>query len=321
MRELSSLAGLEVIATDDGRRLGTVAEPLVDLAAGELVGVTLAKTPEMQVILAEDISIIGPDAVMIPSSEALRSREEVGEALARGRRVLGEPPTVITDRGARLGELGSVHIDEGSKRIIRFEVSGGTFRDVTEGVLAMPPMEGIVHGEDTIIVPHEVVARRLHQASGLRGTFRSLAQRLRGGMVQMSERSDELLREGEQRLKRSTHRVRKRAEEFADEAREKADELADEAREAVEKAREAAKAEREEEAAEEPEEEQEQPQEPQKEPEEGDTSLAPGPATPPPERVEEGPQAPEDEDTDSEEPEPGEGGEELHGDESGQQSE
>ncbi|MGC9317077.1 MAG: PRC-barrel domain-containing protein [Armatimonadota bacterium] len=98
MRELSSLVGLEVIATDNGKRLGTVAEPLVDLAAGELVGVTLAKTPELQVILAEDISIIGPDAVMIPSSEALRSREEVEEALARARPVLGEPPAVITAR-------------------------------------------------------------------------------------------------------------------------------------------------------------------------------------------------------------------------------
>ncbi len=251
MRELSSLIGLQVIATGEGKRLGTVSDVLVDLAAGRLVAVTLAKTPELRVVMADDIDIVGPDALMISSSDRVKSREEAGEALARGRRVLGEPPAVITSRGARLGELGAVQIDEGSGRIVRFAISAGPLKDVTEGALTLPVVEGIVHGEDTIIVPHEVVARRLQQAGGLRGALRSFAARLRTRYDQVSERSEAIIHEGGERLKAQAEEARKKAEEarkaaaekaetarkkageVAKQVREKADEVAEEAREAL----------------------------------------------------------------------------------------
>ena len=195
-------------------------------------------------VLAEDIDIVGPDALMIASSDKVRSREEAGEALAQGRRVLGEPPAVITSRGARLGDLGPVQIDEGSGRIVRFSISAGALKDVTEGALTLPVVEGIVHGEDTIIVPHEVVARRLQQAGGLRGALRSFAARLRTGYDHVSERSEEIIHEGGERLKAQAEEARKAAAEKAEQARkkagrvakemrERADQVADEAREAL----------------------------------------------------------------------------------------
>lgn len=231
MRELNSLIGLQVIATREGKCVGTVADALVDLAAGKLVALTLAKTPELRVVLADDISVIGPDAVMIPSSDRVKSREESAEALSEARHVLGDPPAVITTRGARVGQLGAVYIDEGSRRIVRFEVSSGPLKDVTEGTLALPVVEGIVHGEDTIIVPHEVVARRLEQAGGLKGALRGLAQRLRMSYEQVSDRSEELLHESGEKLKVQAEEARKRAAAAAREAREKAAQLAEEAKE------------------------------------------------------------------------------------------
>lgn len=241
MRELSSLVGLQVIATSEGKRLGTVADALVDLAAGKLVALTLANTPELRVVLADDITVIGPDAVMIPSSDKVRSGDEVAEVLAASRRVLDDPPAVITTRGARIGQLGAVQIDEGSGRIIRFEVSAGPLKDVTEGTLVLPVVEGIVHGEDTVIVPHEVVARRLQQAGGLRGALRSLAQRLRTGYEHVSDRSEELLHESSEKLKAQAEEARKRAAEAAREAKEKAERLAQEAKEKAERLAEEAK--------------------------------------------------------------------------------
>lgn len=231
MRELSSLIGLQVIATREGKCVGTVADALVDLAVGKLVALTLAKTPELRVVLADDISVIGPDAVMIPSSDRVKSREESAEALSEARHVLGDPPAVITTRGARVGQLGAVYIDEGSRRIVRFEVSSGPLKDVTEGTLALPVVEGIVHGEDTIIVPHEVVARRLEQAGGLKGALRGLAQRLRMSYEQVSDRSEELLHESGEKLKVQAEEARKRAAAAAREAREKAAQLAEEVKE------------------------------------------------------------------------------------------
>lgn len=286
MRELSSLVGLDIIATDEGKKLGTVADVLVNLSAGNVVAVTLAETPELRVVVADDIQVIGPDAIMIASKDRLRSREEAAEALEHGRRVLVSRPSVITTRGARLGDLGTVYIDEGSLKVVRFEVSGGTFRDVTEGVLALPIMEGIVHGEDTIIVPHEVVARRLGHGGGLRGTFRSLAQKLRAGVEEVGERSEELLRESEERIKATAERAKKRAEELAEEARAKAEEAREAARETREKAKQAA-AKAGEAEGEQPDVPDQAPQ-PQESEEPESTAIAPGPATPLPEHLEGG---------------------------------
>lgn len=245
MRQLSSLLGLQVISTSEGKKLGTIAEAYVDLAAGEIVCVTLAKTPELRVILAEDIDVIGDDAVMVSDGEKLHGREDVEEELERGKRVLSKPPTVITSQGKTLGELGAIQIDEATKKVIRFEVTRGTLEDVTEGVLALPVLEGIVHGEDTLIVPHEVVARRLVQSGGLRGALRNLGERLKGGVEELSEKSGEFARESEKKLKERADEARKKAAEAtekareavgeaADEAREKLDEVADDAKEVIE---------------------------------------------------------------------------------------
>jgi len=237
MRELSSLIGLQVISTSEGKKLGSVAEAYVDLAAGELVCVTLSRTPELRAILAADIDVIGSDAIMVADQSKLKGREEVEEELERGKRVLSSPPTVITSQGKTLGQLGTIQIDEGSKKVIRFEVTGGPLKDVTEGVLALPILDGIVHGQDTLIVPHDVVARRLVQTGGLRGALRNFGARLRVGVEDFSERSGEFIREGEEKLKKGAEEARKMAGEATEKARQRAEEAGEKASEAVDKAK------------------------------------------------------------------------------------
>ncbi|MGM0494044.1 MAG: PRC-barrel domain-containing protein [Armatimonadota bacterium] len=237
MRELSSLIGLQVISTGEGKKLGSVADAYVDLAAGELVCVTLAKTPELRVILAGDIEVIGDDAIMVADHSKLRGREDVEEELARGKRVLSSPPSVVTSQGKTLGQLGAVQIDEGTKNVIRFEVTGGPLKDVTEGVLALPILEGIVHGEDTVIVPHEVVARRLVQSGGLRGALRNFGERLKIGVDEIGERSGEFVRESEQKLKEQAAEARKKAGDATEKAKKRMSEVAEDAKEGAEKAR------------------------------------------------------------------------------------
>jgi uncharacterized protein YrrD len=235
MRELSSLIGLQVISTSEGKKLGSIADAYVDLAAGELVCVTLSKTPELRVILAEDIDVIGDDAIMVADHDRVRGREDVEKELERGKRVLSNPPTVITSQGKTMGELGAIQIDEGSKKIIRFEVTGGPLKDVTEGVLALPILDGIVHGQDTLIVPHDVVARRLVQSGGLRGALRNLGERLKVSVEDISERSGEFVRESEEKLKARAQEARKKAEDATEKAKERVSEAAEEAKEAIER--------------------------------------------------------------------------------------
>ena len=237
MRELSSLIGLQVISTSEGKKLGSIAEAYVDLAAGELVCVTLAKTPELRVIFAEDIDVIGADAVMVSDREKLRSRDDAEEQLERGKRVLNSPPLVMTNQGRTLGQLGSVQIDEATKKVVRFEVTGGSFKDLTEGVLALPVLDGVVHGDDTVIVPHDVVARRLVQAGGLRGALRSFGERLKVSVEDFGEAS----REQSAKLKERADEIAKKTTEATEKARERIGEVADDAKERVGEAVEDAK--------------------------------------------------------------------------------
>jgi len=237
MRELSSLIGLQVISTSEGNRLGSIAEAYVDLAAGELVCVALAKTPELRVILAEDIDVIGADAMMVLNRDKLRSREDAEEQLERGKRVLNSPPLVVTSQGRTLGRLGSVQIDEATKKVIRFEVTGGSFKDLTEGVLALPVLEGVVHGDDTVIVPHDVVARRLVQAGGLRGALRNFGERLKVSVEDLGEAS----RDQSEKLKERAGEIAKKTTEATDKARERISEAAEDAKERVGEAMEDAK--------------------------------------------------------------------------------
>lgn len=271
MRELSSLIGLQVISTSEGKKLGSVAEVYVDLAAGELVCVTLAKTPELRVILADDIDVIGDDALMVSDRGKVRSREDAEEQLERGKRVLDNPPLVITSQGKTLGRLGTVQIDEATRKVVRFEVTGGSFKDLTEGVLALPVLEGIVHGDDTVIVPHDVVARRLVQAGGLRGALRHLGERLKISAEDLSEtsrdRSAKLKERAEELAKKAgeaTEKAKERLSEVAEEAKERVSEVAEEAKErvaeVVEDAKHAREAEEGQEAGEEPDAEPQSPQ-------------------------------------------------------------
>jgi uncharacterized protein YrrD len=165
VREVSSLLNSEVISIKEGKRLGVISQAVFDLAAGRLLGVIIGKGPAEKGIRAADIKTWGPDVVMVEQSEVAKRLSELPELLA-GRRDPGRPPQqVVTDAGQRLGRLSRVYLEGAKFLVVRFEVSGGAWRDLTEGVLSMPVVKGIIHGPDTIIVPAEAVAKATEGAS------------------------------------------------------------------------------------------------------------------------------------------------------------
>jgi len=225
MKELSSIVGLQVIATDEGKQLGLVSEALVDLAAGKLVAVALGK----KAILADDIEVIGPDAVMVNTSEKAKSRTSLKKQLAGASNVLESPPQVVTDKGTSLGRLASVHMDPTTKDILRYEVTGGALRDAIEGVVTLPVLKGTVHGEDTIVVPHEAARRHLLEAKGgLRGQLARVRSVFQTRYQQASERTQQLRQEGAERLRTGAEKARDTAGRLTEEARRKVQDIGDE---------------------------------------------------------------------------------------------
>jgi len=226
MRELSSLIDMQVIATDEGKRLGTISQTMVDLAAGELVAVLLTGPPGKSLVAAKDFQVIGEDALMVSNSGVLKSKSEIEDDLARSRDVLRTPPTVMTDQGTVLGQLANVTLDDAGRKVIRYGLTGGPLRDVTTGAAFLPILENTVHGQDTIIVPHEAAHEYLATASGgLKGSLEKLSRVFRARYEKISERSEELYHESEDRLRESTAKARERADELVEQARKKVQEV------------------------------------------------------------------------------------------------
>jgi len=159
MADVAHLTGLEVIAVQDGRRLGAVSECVVQLSSGRVLGIVL-RTPggEDRAVARDSIMALGPDVVTIRSAECLSAPEDI-EGLPECRpSAAAAPLLVITDGGRRLGVLGGVYLDDTRARVAAFEVDMGAWEGLADGEAVLPLCEGIVHGRDAVVVPESAVA-------------------------------------------------------------------------------------------------------------------------------------------------------------------
>lgn len=202
MREISDLLNAEVISIKEGKRLGVITQVAFDLAKGTLLGVILGKGAAEKGIRAADIKTWGPDVVMVEDSQVAHRLSEVPELMEARRDPTRPPQQVVTDAGQRLGRLGRVYLDPVKLEVVRFEVSGGAWRDLTEGVLSLPVVKGIVHGPDTIVVPAKAVAQATETA-GLKASVGKAAGTVREEVAEGAKRLGEIVETGAEVVKKT----------------------------------------------------------------------------------------------------------------------
>jgi len=187
MRDIASIVGLKVISSSEGRDVGTVSQVIVDLASGKVLGLIVGKGATEKAIEAKDVAVIGTDAVMVQTHKLARHLSEVPALLEARRDPAAGPKPVITDTGKRLGVLGTVYVDPATATVSRYEVSCGAWRDITEGVLSLPPLSGTVDGPDSIIVPEQALSDSQGAPGGLRAQIAKLAEVARTQAQQAAE--------------------------------------------------------------------------------------------------------------------------------------
>ncbi|MFO7947281.1 MAG: PRC-barrel domain-containing protein [Armatimonadota bacterium] len=229
MRRISSLKGLSVIASSEGVDLGTVSEVIIDLAEGVMEGLIVRSGSTDRGIKAQDIEVIGADAVMVKETSAAKPLSQVPDLANRRRGSESKPPAVVTSSGQKLGMVGEIYIDPKEKTITRFEISGGLIRDLTDGTLSFPVVEGMTHGRDIVLIPEEVIAGIDSGEGGLRGAWAKVAKQLKEEYSSASKRAEHLYKESARSVQSAVT-----------EAREKSRELSDSVSEKIEQAREAA---------------------------------------------------------------------------------
>ncbi len=191
MRDIASVVGLKVISSTEGRELGSIAQVVFDLSNGDLVGLIIDKGPSEKGIEAKDVSVIGTDAVMVETHKVARHLSEIPTLLERRRDVREGPKEVISADGNRLGALGTVYINPAEKKVSRYEVSGGAWRDITEGALSLEPGNGTVDGRDTVVVPTSLLSEKPATPGGLKAQLAKLGDVARTQARQAAEKLEE----------------------------------------------------------------------------------------------------------------------------------
>lgn len=206
MRDVASIIGLRVISSQEGRDLGPVSQVVVDLAAGVVEGLILGKGASEKGIEARDIDIVGVDAVMVTTHRVAKPLSELPTLLQKRRDPEAPPREVITDSGKRVGVVGAIFIDATGRRVTRYEISSGAWRDLIEGVQTVSPIPGTVDGNDSVVIPAAALGE-----TELGGGLKSQIAKLGGIARTQAKQAAQSLEEGAEAAKRGVASVGEKA--------------------------------------------------------------------------------------------------------------
>ncbi|MDO8672603.1 MAG: PRC-barrel domain-containing protein [Dehalococcoidia bacterium] len=156
---VSELKGKAVITAPGGENIGHVEDVLlrpVEQRLGALI-VRSERFAGLQVLLAEDISSLGGDAVPARSAENLQDQTRFGEAAQMVSLAEASGRRVATASGNYAGELSDVHFDPATGKITGYEVTGGLFAKMFGHTHTIEASEDTRLGKDLLIVADKVI--------------------------------------------------------------------------------------------------------------------------------------------------------------------
>jgi uncharacterized protein YrrD len=181
MRKGKSIIGLQVTSEGDGVELGTVKDLIFDHDTDEVVGLLVSERElfgliDAKVVPWNQVRVIGPNAVMVPSRDSVMNAGEnvrISNIMERETALSGTK--VRTRDGQDLGSFADMYIDENTGRVLGYEVSGGFFSDTMSGKHYLASTPDIFIGEDVALVPSEVAtdieSRKSDEPGGIKGAF------------------------------------------------------------------------------------------------------------------------------------------------------
>lgn len=168
------LMGMSIFSLADGATQGQVHDVVYNPRQGRLVGFTVVKDAgffsrgEARFLPVDDIHALGDDAITI--EDAARLQNFAGKDVNDLAREAGEPvlgKRLLTEDGSFLGAIDDVLIDQTSRNVVAYEVSGGIFADMMRGQTDIPVDNIISIGSEVVIVPASVKAMVEEAKGGL----------------------------------------------------------------------------------------------------------------------------------------------------------
>lgn len=139
MRKGKSIIGLNVLTQADGQNLGAVKDLVFDHETNALLALLLSGKDlfgliDAKIIPFNQVLTIGPNAVMVPSSESVINAHDdarVANIMDRDTKLSGT--RITTTDGQDLGTFADLYVDEETGHILGYEVSTGFLADTMSG--------------------------------------------------------------------------------------------------------------------------------------------------------------------------------------------
>ena len=190
MRKGKSIIGLNIISQNDATELGHVRDLIFDHDTDELLALLVSEKDlfgliEAQIVPWSEVRAIGPNAVMVPSSESKIKAGDfprVNDVMNRETALSGT--RIVTSEGQEIGTLADMYIDDETGKIVGYEVSGGFFSDTLSGKRFMDAIPDMPIGRGVAVVPPEVATQFEHQRAnepgGLSGAAHTVGDKVSG---------------------------------------------------------------------------------------------------------------------------------------------
>jgi uncharacterized protein YrrD len=182
VRKGKSIIGKDVLSLDDGVKLETVSDVVVDPAGRSVVAIVVTEGGLMssaKVVPTQDVTSYGKDAVVVRSNASVISVSDDPNLRAmvdHGEKIVGKK--VFTNTGDDQGSISDIYFDEPTGAVVGYEVSGGLFGDAAKGTSYLSTDEIVSMGRDLIYVRPETAGALDAQVGGIQGALQGAGDKL-----------------------------------------------------------------------------------------------------------------------------------------------
>ena len=114
--------GRKVVSAESAESIGRIEAYVIDTGARSVSAFRLAKVKGDATFVSWGDVQFGPDAVVVPSSDRLRTARDEGEARAASKDLQLVGKLVLDESGTALGKVGDVEFDPGTGAIVEFDL-------------------------------------------------------------------------------------------------------------------------------------------------------------------------------------------------------
>ena len=183
MRKGKSVIGKDVLSLEDGVKLETVSDLVIDPEGRRVVAIIVTEggfLSSSRVVPTEEVASYGKDAVVVRSKASVVSVSDHPDLRQmvdhHNGKILGKK--VFTSSGDNQGSISDIYFDEPTGAVVGYEVSGGLLGDAAKGTSYLATDEITSIGTEVVFVPPEVAATLDSQVGGIQGAVKDAGDKL-----------------------------------------------------------------------------------------------------------------------------------------------